>query len=73
MSDLYYRTVGNKTIISGEAGNALGYIRPEMTSAGPRYFALRADGAYATPAEGREAHAEAVEDFLRAVRAGLIQ
>lgn len=73
MPDLYYRTVGNKTTICGESGNTLGYIRPEMTTAGPRYFALRADGAYATPADGREAHADAVEDFLRAVRAGLIQ
>lgn len=73
MPDLYYRTVGHKTSIGGEDGRSLGFVRPEMTVAGPRYFALRSDGAYATPADGRETHAEAVEDFLRAVEAGHIQ
>lgn len=70
---LHYRTVGNKTTISGEAGNTLGYLRPEMTAAGPRYFALRADGAYATPADGRDTDAQAAEDFEAAVAAGLIR
>jgi len=70
--ELFWSTNGGKTTIVGPSGQTLGFVRSEQTAAGPRWFALRHDGAYATPAEGRLRHAEAAEDFMEALRRGEI-
>jgi hypothetical protein len=66
-------TRSNVTTVTGPIGNTLGWVRTENTPAGPRWFAMRYDGAYATPAEGRLRHREAAEDFMEALRRGEIE
>ena len=69
----HWSTSGGKTVITGPTNLTMGYIRQEPTPMGPRWFAMRADGAYATPQEGRVRHRDAAADFLAAVEAGEIE
>lgn len=73
MIETHWSTVGSKTVVTGVTNLTLGFVRQEPTAQGPRWFAMRADGAYATPPEGRVRHREAAEDFMRAVEAGEIE
>lgn len=73
LPETHWETQGRKTTITGRTGVTLGYIRVEQTAAGPRWFALRVDGAYATPAEGRARHAQAAQDFMAALATGEIE
>jgi len=73
LPETYWATMGTRTVVTDGTGRTLGWLRTETTPEGPRWFAMRYDGAYATPSQGRQRHREAAEDFMEAVRRGEIE